>query len=165
MVMASAVALPLQQLVLCSPLMFQYKESFFWGDGVALALVLSGFGVYHQCSREGRASRGVTNDSKESDVVARRSSRGPTLSARKRKKAELQAAQDDLRERRQSLRSGARNGAGGNRAKMRSLLRCDQCEHLDSGVCDTCRALFASDKWVEMDPEWRERRDRDAQSS
>ena len=44
MVMASAVALPLQQLVLCSPLMFQYKESFFWGDGVALALVLSGFG-------------------------------------------------------------------------------------------------------------------------
>ena len=123
--------------------------------------------MYHQCSREGRASRGVTNDSKESDVVARRSSRGPTLSARKRKKAELQAAQDDLRERRQSLRSGAiaSNGAGGSRAKMRSLLRCDQCEHLDSGVCDTCRALFASDKWVEMDPEWRDRRDRDAQTS
>ena len=57
MVMASAVALPLQQLVLCSPLMFKYKETSFWGDYVALLLVLFGFTVY-QYSKDGRISRG-----------------------------------------------------------------------------------------------------------
>ena len=53
MVMATAVALPLQQLVLCSPLMFSYEESFFGGDAVALLFVIVGFAVF-QCSREGK---------------------------------------------------------------------------------------------------------------
>ena len=32
-VLASAIALPLQQLVLTSPLVGVWRESFFWGDG------------------------------------------------------------------------------------------------------------------------------------
>lgn len=43
MVISSAVALPIQQLILCLPFMGIYRESFFWGDAVALILVLIGF--------------------------------------------------------------------------------------------------------------------------
>ena len=58
-VLAAAVALPVQQLVLCArPLVGRWAESFFWGDGVALILVLLGFGVYQLLSPEGRAARG-----------------------------------------------------------------------------------------------------------
>ena len=167
MVMASAVSLPLQQLMLCSPLMFAYKESFFWGDGVALVLVLLGFCVY-QMSREGRASRGKTkfiDDSSGGDEGNKNSTqqrRGPTLSERRRKKAELEAAREDLRVRRQSLRSGGSFSGVVSKAKIRSLLRCDQCEHLESGVCNTCRALFSSDQWVSMHPDWRKRQEEEA---
>lgn len=65
MVVATSVALPLQQLVLCSSVLVtkRWVESFFWGDGVALALVLAGFLVY-QASREGRAARGEADDDK-----------------------------------------------------------------------------------------------------
>ena len=61
MVLSSAIALPLQQLVLCSPLVGKWSESFFYGDGIALALVLVGFGVYQACSPEGRAARGESS--------------------------------------------------------------------------------------------------------
>lgn len=58
MVLASAIALPLQQLLLCAqPLVGRWAESFFWGDAVALALVLCGFGVYQWLAPEGRAAR------------------------------------------------------------------------------------------------------------
>ncbi|KAL1528290.1 hypothetical protein AB1Y20_009647 [Prymnesium parvum] len=57
MVLASAIALPLQQLVLCSPMVGRWSESFFWGDGLALALVLVGFCVYQAFSPEGREAR------------------------------------------------------------------------------------------------------------
>ena len=57
-VLASAIALPLQQLVLTSPLVGVWREDFFWGDGIALALVLGGFGVYQALSPEGRRARG-----------------------------------------------------------------------------------------------------------
>ena len=56
-VLASAIALPLQQLVLTSPLVGVWREDFFWGDGIALALVLGGFGVYQALSPEGRRAR------------------------------------------------------------------------------------------------------------
>jgi hypothetical protein len=56
-VLASAIALPLQQLVLCSPIVGKWHEGFFWGDGVALVLVLLGFGTYQLLSPEGRAAR------------------------------------------------------------------------------------------------------------
>eukprot|EP00941_MAST-03F_sp_MAST-3F-sp1_P002341 g2341.t1 len=60
MVIASAVALPLQQLVLCSPLLGtynEYREHFSFSDLVALFLVLSGFVVYELCSKEGKTAR------------------------------------------------------------------------------------------------------------
>lgn len=56
MVVASAVALPLQQIVLCLPFLGIYSESFFWGDAVALLLVLAGFLVYQALSPEGALS-------------------------------------------------------------------------------------------------------------
>jgi hypothetical protein len=59
MVIASTIALPLSQLVLClRPLVGKWAEAFFWGDGVALGLVLAGFTLYQAFSREGRAERG-----------------------------------------------------------------------------------------------------------
>lgn len=58
MAVAISVALPLQQLVLCShALVGKWAEAFFWGDGVALVLVLLGFVGYQVCSPEGRAAR------------------------------------------------------------------------------------------------------------
>ena len=57
MVMSSAISLPLSQLVLCLRfLMGKWVERFFWGDAVALAVVLLGFWVF-QMSPEGRAGR------------------------------------------------------------------------------------------------------------
>ena len=53
MVISSAVALPLQQLVLCTPFLVSvWAETFFWGDAVALVLVLVGFLTY-QLSTDG----------------------------------------------------------------------------------------------------------------
>ena len=58
LVLVTAVALPLQQLVLCTPaLVGKWAEAFFWGDGIALLLVLAGFLMYQLCSSEGRAAR------------------------------------------------------------------------------------------------------------
>ena len=54
MVISSAVALPIQQLVLCLPFLGIYRESFFWGDAVALVLVLIGFLIYQVLSPEGK---------------------------------------------------------------------------------------------------------------
>ena len=57
-VLSSSIALPMQQLFLCArPLVGRWAEDFFWGDGLALVLVLLGFGVYQGMSPEGRASR------------------------------------------------------------------------------------------------------------
>lgn len=58
MVLSSALALPLVQIVMCTPLVGRWRAHFFWGDGIALALVLAGFVVY-QGSREGQAARQV----------------------------------------------------------------------------------------------------------
>ena len=52
-----AVALPLKQLVLCSPLVGSYAEAFYWTDFLALALVLVGYTVYQGCSPEGHAAQ------------------------------------------------------------------------------------------------------------
>lgn len=58
LVLASAVALPLQQFALCMrPLVGRWAERFFWGDAVALLLVLLGFAIYQGFSPEGRAAR------------------------------------------------------------------------------------------------------------
>ena len=58
MVLASAIALPLTQLVLCCrPLLKSYAEDFFWGDGFALLVVLLGFSCFQACAPEGRAAR------------------------------------------------------------------------------------------------------------
>jgi drug/metabolite transporter (DMT)-like permease len=61
MVVASAVALPLIQLVLCSPLVpligGRQAERFDASDLVALVLVLAGFAVYQLLSKEGRSAR------------------------------------------------------------------------------------------------------------
>jgi hypothetical protein len=54
MVIGCATALPLQQLLLCSPVVGSYKSSFFWSDAIALVLVLMGFGVYQTQAREGQ---------------------------------------------------------------------------------------------------------------
>ena len=61
-VLSSAIALPLQQLVLCArPIVGKFAERFFWGDALALVLVLVGFGVYQGLSPEGKAARGVSS--------------------------------------------------------------------------------------------------------
>ena len=58
LVLVTAVALPLQQLVLCArPLLGRRAETFFWGDAVSLACVLLGFMTYQALSPEGRAAR------------------------------------------------------------------------------------------------------------
>ena len=58
MVLASAIALPLQQLVLCTPaLVGKWSEHFFVGDAIALVLTLVGFGVYQGLAPEGIAAR------------------------------------------------------------------------------------------------------------
>ena len=58
MVLTTAIALPLQQLVLCyRPLLGGLTERFFWGDALALVLVLVGFAAYQLCSPEGVAKR------------------------------------------------------------------------------------------------------------
>ena len=59
MVLTTAIALPLQQIVLClRPLLGnKLAETFFWGDGISLVLVLAGFTVYEACSPEGVARR------------------------------------------------------------------------------------------------------------
>ena len=81
------------------------------------------------------------------------------------KKAELEAAQENLQRHRNSMRSGdtAANGVSGAKVKMRSLLRCDQCDHLEAGVCDACRAIFASEEWVAMHPDWQSRQEEESQ--
>lgn len=62
LVLVTAVALPLQQLVLCTrPLVGRWAEDFFWGDAVALLLVLVGFGVYQGLSPEGKAARAANS--------------------------------------------------------------------------------------------------------
>jgi drug/metabolite transporter (DMT)-like permease len=63
LVLVTAVALPLQQLVLCArSLLGSLAETFFWGDAVSLALVLLGFMVFQALSVEGRAARHPAND-------------------------------------------------------------------------------------------------------
>ena len=85
MILASAISLPLTQLVLCvgerttafpcssaaiTPktdafacgaaagfVMGPFSQTFAWTDAAALALCLGGFGIYQKCSREGIASR------------------------------------------------------------------------------------------------------------
>jgi hypothetical protein len=52
-----AVALPLKQLLLCSPLVGAFAETFQWTDCLALVLVLAGYSIYHGCSPEGHAAR------------------------------------------------------------------------------------------------------------
>ena len=47
MVVASAVALPLQQIVFCLPFLAQYQERLYRTDGAALASVLLGFVMYY----------------------------------------------------------------------------------------------------------------------
>ena len=54
MVIGSATALPLQQLLLCSPVVGTYQVPFVWSDAIALVLVLMGFGVYQTQAREGQ---------------------------------------------------------------------------------------------------------------
>ena len=52
-------ALPLQQFVLCDhSLLGKWAEPFFWGDGVALALVVCGFGVYQRAAHRTHAVAG-----------------------------------------------------------------------------------------------------------
>ncbi len=66
MVLASAIALPLQQLVLCAhPIVGRWAESFFWGDGAALAFSLVGFGVFHRWSDP--PARGFGDDGGDAD--------------------------------------------------------------------------------------------------
>ena len=61
LVLVTAVALPLQQLVLCTrPLLGPLAERFFWGDAISLTLVLLGFMIYQALSPEGRAARQST---------------------------------------------------------------------------------------------------------
>lgn len=57
LVIASSIALPLQQLTLCLPIMGKYRESVFWGDPIALVTVLAGFLVYQFVSPEGKEGR------------------------------------------------------------------------------------------------------------
>ena len=58
LVLVTAVALPLQQLVLCArPMVGKWAETFFWGDAVALVLVLAGFAIYQGAAPEGQAAR------------------------------------------------------------------------------------------------------------
>ena len=60
MVLASAISLPLQQLVLCArPLVGHWVERFFWGDAVALGLLCVGLFVYLGLSPEGKKERGL----------------------------------------------------------------------------------------------------------
>ena len=54
---ASAVALPLQQLVFCLPFLGKYKSNIFGSDFGALALVLLGFVLHLALSPEGRGER------------------------------------------------------------------------------------------------------------
>lgn len=62
MVISSAVALPVQQLVLCLSLLGVYKETFFWGDTVAFVLVLVGFLVHQVLSPDGAFRGRSTKD-------------------------------------------------------------------------------------------------------
>lgn len=58
MVLTTAIALPLQQLVLClKPLLGKWSERFFWGDALSLVLVLLGFAAYQLYSPEAKAAR------------------------------------------------------------------------------------------------------------
>lgn len=58
-VLATAIALPLEQLVLCvSWLVGKWAESFFWGDGIALVLSLLGFGIYSKGNAHGGGGGG-----------------------------------------------------------------------------------------------------------
>ena len=52
------------------PFLGKWQENFFWGDGVALALVFAGFGGYQLLSREGRAARGVVGAPSRSEEWA-----------------------------------------------------------------------------------------------
>ena len=53
MVVTIAIALPLQQLVLCMKILLgKYSELFFWGDSVALVFVLLGFLLYQSAQPE-----------------------------------------------------------------------------------------------------------------
>ena len=77
MAVVVAVALPLQQLVLCSkPLVGKWAETFFWGDGVALGLVLLGFVGYQFGSPEGRAARRAAGGGGSDEVPAGQERRG-----------------------------------------------------------------------------------------
>eukprot|EP01051_Picozoa_sp_SAG22_P014532 SAG22_NODE_1776_length_3607_cov_2.601482_1_plen_263_part_10 len=55
MILASAISLPLTQLVLCMPFMGSFTQTFVFTDAAALALCLSGFAIYQKCSPEGIA--------------------------------------------------------------------------------------------------------------
>jgi len=69
MVLSSAIALPLQQLVLCArPIVGRWAEPFFWGDGVALVLVLIGFVINQAVSPEGRAALGINWNTRQRHV-------------------------------------------------------------------------------------------------
>lgn len=57
MVIASAVALPIQQIAFVLPFMGKYQGKFFWSDGIALSLVMIGFSVCQFISPEAKQRR------------------------------------------------------------------------------------------------------------
>ena len=59
MVLASAISLPLSQIVFCLPFLLGcLTEKFLYTDAAALVLCLGGFVVYQKFSREGILARG-----------------------------------------------------------------------------------------------------------
>ena len=144
MVVTIAIALPLQQLVLCMKILLgKYSELFFWGDSVALVFVLLGFLLY-QSAQPNQTNNNTASHQARLDAH--------TLVDHAKEKALV--AQTHLNASRQRRRSSANS-------VVRSVLSCEQCERLERGMCDDCRRLFKSNEWLGLHPEWKAKQARE----
>jgi len=155
MVITIAIALPLQQLVLCTKfLLGKFSETFFWGDSVALILVLFGFCLYQYANNTNMNT--ATNKKPQSQYDIRRNN---TVSSQARSEAieRIDSAKTEAREKAAARRMSSTSLA-------RSTLHCVACEELEKGMCDNCREIFKSDEWIKLHPEWKEKQEREKRS-
>ena len=152
MVITIAVALPLQQLVLCTKgLLGKWSERFFWGDSVALGLVLLGFLCYQYAHRQQFNDIYQNNNTDDSMISSSLEQRSKAARAR------INHAQVIARTKATARRMSSRSVA-------RQTLKCEACEEIERGMCNDCRDLFKSDEWTKLHPEWKEKKEREKNS-
>jgi hypothetical protein len=82
-----------------------------------------------------------------------KSSRSTMYDAIAKKKLEATSAQKEFEKKRRNLEESTTPEV----SAVRRLLKCEECATKEGGMCDTCRQVFLSKKWISVHPEWESR--------